>query len=202
MHWDQARAAHMDIALDIKSAARSLSRAPGKGSLQREGLCALVCLGQRGGRSAASSCGDTGAAPNREITPRAGGAAPARLGLRGSAGTPHRVMSWRRSPRRGVSRVEGRRLVQPPGRAVLMVTGPAVLSAGLPVTSAVLRPGRVLFKMSAPLGGWRRCLGGTSETIPETPRFLLETQNCEMKKSLQRGLRGGAHLANGGSRCR
>lgn len=50
MLWDQARAAHMDIALDIKSAARSLSRAPGKGSLQREGLCALGCLGQRGGK--------------------------------------------------------------------------------------------------------------------------------------------------------
>lgn len=115
---------------------------------------------------------------------------------------PTRVMSCRRSPRRGVSHVEGRRLIQPPGRAVLTVIGPAVLSAGLPVTRAVLRPGRLLFKMSAPLGGWRRCLGGTSETIPVTPRFLLETQSCEMKKSLQGGLRGGAHLANGGSRCR
>lgn len=88
MLWDQARAAHMDIALDIKSAARSLSRAPGKGSLPREGLCAPVCLGQRGEQRSHTVRGD-GAAPDREITPRAGGAYPAPCGLRGSADTPH-----------------------------------------------------------------------------------------------------------------
>lgn len=115
MLWDQARAAHMDIALDIKSAAHSLSRAPGKGSLRREGLCALGCLGQRGGQSAATLCSETGAALNREITPRAGGTAPPQQGLRGSVDTPHRVISWRRSPRCEVPRVEGGHPVQPPG---------------------------------------------------------------------------------------
>lgn len=76
MLWDQARAAHMDIALDIKSAAQ-----PEPGS--REGLitergivCAApVCLGQRGKQGSHPVRGD-GAALNREIAPRAGGAPP------------------------------------------------------------------------------------------------------------------------------
>lgn len=40
---------------------------------------------------------------------------------------------------------------------------------------------------------------GVPETFPLTPGFLLETQNCEIKRSLQGGLHGGAHLADGGS---
>lgn len=59
MLWDQARAAHMDIALDIKSAARSLSRAPGKRSLRREGWREGLCAGLSGaeGRKCAAWCG-------------------------------------------------------------------------------------------------------------------------------------------------
>lgn len=84
MLWDQARAAHMDIALDIKSAARSLSRAPGKGSLRREG-CVPGLSGAEGEQVRPRCAGRRERAPNREITT----ALPPPRGLRGSADTPH-----------------------------------------------------------------------------------------------------------------